>query len=309
MRLHLVAFPHERIDLESASSFSANAASFRDMMTKRGHEVVVYDGDDIPDSDQWDRFSRMWVEYNARLVNELQHTEGVICLIAGDPYQDLLAALPERIFVEISPGYLGLLANSHRVFESYAWMHWTLGKAGELAARPRDTVINHFYDPANFGLGEDGGYLLFVGRAQPDKGVQMVLETAHRSRVPLVTIGHGSWPLGVDARGFVSTDERNKLMANATALLCPTLYVEPGGHVASEALMCGTPVISTDWGCFTEFVDNGVNGYRCHDVEEMSKAVKRVRRMDRGFIQRRAHARFSYDAIAPQFEAYFERIG
>ena len=44
MRLHLVAFPHERIDLESASSFSANAAAFRDMMSARGHEVIVYDG-------------------------------------------------------------------------------------------------------------------------------------------------------------------------------------------------------------------------------------------------------------------------
>ena len=309
MRLHLVAFPHERIDLESASSFSANAAAFRDMMSARGHEVIVYDGLLSPDGDEWDGNSEMWRTWNGHLVERLAHVEGIGCLITGDPHRALLEAMPERTFVEISPGYIGILANSHRVFESYAWMHWTLGKAGELSGRPTDTVIPHFYDKTRFQLGEDGGYLLFVGRAQQDKGMQLVLETAHRAYLPLVTIGHGSWPLGVDARGFVSTEERNKLMSNASALLCPTLYVEPGGHVASEALMSGCPVITSDWGCFTEWVVNGVNGFRCHDVAEMVSATNQVSTLGRAEIQLRAQARWSFEVIAPQFEAYFARLG
>ena len=309
MRIHLVGFPHHRIEKDSSCSFSANAWNFREMMQIRGHEVHSYDGDATPDGGEWDPYSGMWMAYNHRLVEELQHEDGIICVITGEPHRLLVEALPERPIVEISPGYLGLLKDSYRVFESYAWMHWTLGKAGELQGRSRDTVIPHFYDPERFELGMgNGGYLLFCGRANGDKGTQQVIEVAHRARLPLVTTGFGAWPLGVETHGFVTVEERNKLMGAATALICPTQYVEPGGHVASEALMCGTPVITSTFGCFTEFIEDGVNGFRCRSITEMVSAVRKASHINRFKTRQRAVAHFGFNAVAPQFEQYLEWV-
>jgi glycosyltransferase involved in cell wall biosynthesis len=303
VKIHLVGMPHHRIERDSQCSFSANAWNFREMMQARGHEVISYDGEATPDAGEWDPMSGMWLSYNARLTEELRWQNGIICLITGAPHRMLLESLPERPFIEISPGYIGILDKSFRVFESYAWMHWTLGTAGELQGRSRDTVIPHFYDPERFPLGEGGGgYLLFCGRANTDKGTEMVLETAHRAKLPLVTTGFGDWPIGVEQRGFVDVEERNKLMGGAVALICPTQYVEPGGHVASEALMCGTPVITSTFGCFTEFVSNGENGFQCRTVDEMVLGVKLSKHLDRQAIREMAVARFARDAVAPQFE-------
>ena len=310
MKIHLVAFPHRRIDTEQVCGFSAKAARFRDMMTARGHEVSVYDGEDTPEADEWNPAQRMWKEYNASLVQRLRYEDGIICLATGHPHGELVAALPGRTFVEYAIGYRGVLPEgTHHVFESYAWQHWVNGRMDRVTGRRDDTVICNFYDSKDFPLGEDDGYLLFVGRGDaPSKGTAAALELANRSKLELVAVGSGSWPLGVDHRGFVSVAERNKLMANARAVLCLTEFFEPGCSVAHEALMCGTPVISSDWGCFPECVENGRMGWRCSSMAEMVTAVEHARAMNRRALRQHAQAQWSYTAVAPQFERYFERL-
>lgn len=311
MKIHLVGFPHRRMDRETTCGFSAKGARFNEMMTARGHEVIAYDGEaKFEGHQEWDGHNPMWRSYNKKIVDLLRHEDGVICLLTGDPHADLVHALPGRPIVEYAIGYRGVLAEgTHRVFESYAWMHWIGGKAGDLSGRPGDTVICNFYPAPEFPLGENQGYLLFVGRPTVDKGVRTVIEVANKAGVELVTVGPGRWSMGIDHRGIVSTEERNKLMSNALAVICPTEYVEPGCSVAHEALMCGTPVISTDWGCFPEFVENGHTGYRCSSVDEMVRAVHDVEQLNRRRIREHAQRQWSYNAAAPLFERYFERIG
>jgi glycosyltransferase involved in cell wall biosynthesis len=97
-------------------------------------------------------------------------------------------------------------------------------------------------------------------------------------------------------------------MSRAHAVLVPTLYLEPFGGVAVEAQMCGTPVITTDFGAFPETVEQGVTGFRCHYLGEFLDAVARCGDLDRGRIRDRAIQRYSLTVVAQQYQAYFERL-
>jgi glycosyltransferase involved in cell wall biosynthesis len=106
----------------------------------------------------------------------------------------------------------------------------------------------------------------------------------------------------------VKPKERAELMGGALAVMTPSQFPEPFCLVAIEAQMCGTPVLTTDWGAFTETVEQGVTGYRCNTVDEFVRGVKEAKALDRDAIRERAIRLYSYDAVAPQYAAYFDRI-
>jgi glycosyltransferase involved in cell wall biosynthesis len=108
--------------------------------------------------------------------------------------------------------------------------------------------------------------------------------------------------------GPVGPEKRAELMGGAIATFVPTLYLEPFGNVNIESQACGTPVITTDWGAFTETVVQGVTGYRCRSVEEFILATQNVKTLDREFIRKRAIDTYSVDVIAKQYEYYFQRL-
>lgn len=47
--------------------------------------------------------------------------------------------------------------------------------------------------------------------------------------------------------GSVGVKERAELMAYADAVMVPTTYLEPFGGVVIEAMLSGTPAITTDF--------------------------------------------------------------
>ena len=49
-------------------------------------------------------------------------------------------------------------------------------------------------------------------------------------------------------------------------------------------------------------------GFRCHTLGEFCEAVRRAPGLDSNAIRRSAMERYSYNAIAPQYENYFERL-
>lgn len=62
--------------------------------------------------------------------------------------------------------------------------------------------------------------------------------------------------------GFINTsDEKAKFLANAKALLVPSLFDEPFGMVSIEAFACDTPVVALNSGALPELIDDGVTGF------------------------------------------------
>lgn len=282
-----------------------------------------YNPADLPTID-WDPTIEPWRVMNARAAASIRQRAAatdIICLIGGWSQHRIADDFPNHLVVEFAVGYQGVL-DGHRCWPSYAWQHWVHGRRDEGDGQFFDEVIPHFFDPAEFPAGSGDGDFLFLGRMVARKGVQVAVDATNRAGVPLVMAGAGCLLQadGVFTSGEVTVEgdhlshvgpvgiaERARLMGAAPALFVPTLYFEPFGMVAVEAMLTGTPVISTDWGAFPEIVEDGVTGFRCRTVAEFAQATVDVKALDRGLIRERAQ-RFTFDQIAPRYERWFDRL-
>lgn len=339
---------NETTSAYSVDAYCQKARKAATMLTQEGHTVYLYAGENndadceehIPlvstferrawfgewDQNQmpdvgWAATDPWWRIFNARAIEKIAEraAPGDLLLLGTSWAQKPIAdAFPELLAVEYGVGYEGI-ALDRCAFESYAWMHHVYGLRGINDGRNYDAVIPNFFDPAEFPSLNDGtgDYLLYLGRVTPRKGVQEAVEIARATGMRLVIAGPRSSTRGtvdeIDLDGAeyigpVGIQERAELLAGARALLCPTRYIEPFGGVAVEAMMTGTPVISSDYGAFTETVQNGVSGYRVRTLQQAIDAVEAVGELDPETIREYALERYSFDAVAPLYTEWFDRL-
>lgn len=245
----------------------------------------------------------------------------IVLLSAGYSHRVIVHNFPEARYCEPFVGYEGVLGgNTFAAFESYAHMNSVYRKWDINDMRWYDCVIPPFVDIDEFPHVNNGtgDYLLFVGRLIPRKGAHIALEIAKRCGMKLVVAGaggrmEGSVLYGQDVRlegdieyvGPVGVQERAKLMAGAKAFICPTIYFEPGGNVAIEAMMAGTPVIAPDSGVFAETVENGHTGFHFRMLRDGVTAVQACHMLDPEEIRKHAIQNYSLEAIRPKYEKWF----
>lgn len=157
-----------------------------------------------------------------------------------------------------------------------------------------------------------------VGRLVPHKRLHLLLEcwpeVFAATGGELVIIGEGLErerlePLlteGASLAGRVTESERDRLLAQATALLHPS-YVEGWGLVVMEAAAQGTPSIGFDVPGVRDSVVDNETGWICHDLDHLTKQWIEVG-LDPELAERfgasareRAHA-FSEEALVEAFE-------
>ena len=256
-----------------------------------------------------------WKAFNAnaaRAIAERAQPHDFLCLIAGQSHKPIADALPALMAVEFGIGYGGTFAR-YRVWESYAWMHVCYGASTSNSHSADgqwfDAVIPNSFEVEDFPFREcKDDYYLFIGRLIDRKGVQIAADACEAAGRRLIIAGYGTPPGYGEYIGIVGPQERGRLMAGARAVLAPTVYIEPFGGVVVEAMMCGTPVITTDWGAFTETNIHGVTGFRCRMFHEFASALDQVNNLDPKAIRDHAIANYSLDAIGPKYDAYFRRL-
>lgn len=168
---------------------------------------------------------------------------------------------------------------------------------------------------------QSGDKLIFLGRIHPDKGLHLAIDVALKSGRPLIIAGiiqdEGYFreqiePLldGQQIRyiGPVGISGKNKLFAEASALLHLNTIPERFGLVLAEANAAGVPVIAMDLGSCREVIEAGVTGFLVKSVSEAVKAVGLIRQIDRSACRRRGQTHFSVDAMVDGYERVYQRI-
>jgi len=137
----------------------------------------------------------------------------------------------------------------------------------------------------------DEGFYLHLGRLDEEKGIEAVVAAFAGSDRKLVLCG-GEGDAGdevraqidrapnIDYRGFVSQDEKYRLLATCRALVFNGRN-EDFGIIPIEANASGKPVLARDEGFPSLFVEDGENGF-LHDgtAEGIAYAVDRLEGAD-----------------------------
>jgi glycosyltransferase involved in cell wall biosynthesis len=195
------------------------------------------------------------------------------------------------------------------------------------------TTIYHGIELDQFTFNpQPHGYLAFLGRISPEKGLDTAIRVAQRTGMPLKIAARKplkfsrdpnvrqDWrhfneviqPLltadGVEFVGEVGGRQKDAFLGGAAALLFPICWPEPFGLVMAEALACGTPVLALRHGSVPEVIRHGVTGYIGDSEDDLVDAVNRIGDIDRAACRAEAERRFSSGAMASEYERLYHRL-
>lgn len=173
---------------------------------------------------------------------------------------------------------------------------------------------------------EKDDFVLFLGRAAPEKGWRRAIDAAKLAGERLVSavkIAHWTeeeeWetnvkpilPSDFEVLGEIGQDEKADLLRRAKAVLFPIDWPEPFGLVMTEAMASGTPVIGTPRGSVPEVVEHGVTGWIV-DVESYAERAAEhlalVAEIDPHACRDRVRRLFSKQAMVAGYEGVFDRV-
>ena len=224
--------------------------------------------------------------------------------------------LSNCIVVEPGIGYNNA-SLKYRVYESYAIMHYTLGLQDKLPSW-YDVVIPNYFDSDDFDFSDKkDDYFLCLGRILPCKGVHIAIQASKKLNVKLKIGGQGdvcenlgyvSIPENVEYVGYADREKRRNLLKNAKAVILLSDYVEPFGGITIEALLSGTPIITSDWGVFAETNIQGITGYRCRTFEQITWAMENISNINPHNCRNWAINNYSCDKVATMYEEYFGQL-
>lgn len=241
----------------------------------------------------------------------------IVCFYGCDNQAATLAHSDCKI-VEPSVGYrASAVFSKYRAFVSYAQMHMFYGERGMLMSPSwADAVIPNSFTVEDFAFNDTKeDYFLYFGRVIEEKGIDICIELTQKLEKKLVIAGpryddvprYKSFPSHVEYIGVCDQKQRNEVMSKAQCLVGPTLYVEPFGNMVIEANLCGTPVLTSDWGGFTETVIQGKTGFRCRDLGSFLAAANKIHQIDP--VECRNHGlTYSDENIHLMHDIYLQKV-
>lgn len=192
------------------------------------------------------------------------------------------------------------------------------GLAGVIDPARVRVVPNMLAEDPGAGIGRRSG-VLYVGRLNEEKGVGELVPVARRlgPEAPMLVVGDG--PLArllADAPPWVvrvpsmSHADVLQAMREAAVVVVPSLWAEPFGRVALEAMACGTAVVASRTGGLPEVVgDAGLlvePGHRAALVNALHDALARATAL--GIKSRRRYEVLSAGGASSLVAVYAEAL-
>ena len=341
MRLHVISpFHTKNQQYFSHCAFTGKSLRFPKMMKQYGYEVIEYSNEgsesmadehvQILNHDEFNSFygagNRSSFEllaitgdpghicFHERLIEQISNRiepNDIICHTFGHAHENLKNIFPNNFHVETGIGYPTIMDGTVHIFESYTWLHHYHGIKGTNGSN-YEWVVPNYYDLDDWIPNyEHGKYLSFMGRVIQSKGLNTIFAIADNSKYPILIHGHGDHSgynhPNVKFLGPVFGKDRSDFIRNSRALLAPTAFIEPFCGMAVESMLCGTPVISVDYGAMTETVEEGM-GFRCHTLQDWLDAVNDVEKLDRNYIANKARNKYSLEACGKKYDKIFKQL-
>lgn len=321
--LHILSNPDKPTDFNiTTDPFSAIIWNFVDQIQKFGYKTIHYglQGSNVigkhidcpPGNNEYNR-------YCGETISKIKKPNDLILCFYGTGNRLASEMNPDIKTVEPSIGYRtsGVFA-PYRVFTSYAHMHFFYGEHGMLM-NPSwfDEVIPNAFKVSEYEFSEKkDNYFLIFGRVIEEKGIHLAVQVTERIGARLIIAGPGSLeylgyksiPKHVEYVGVADREMRKTLMKNAKGLFAPTYYVEPFGNMVVDALISGTPVITTDWGGFLDTNPDKRTGFRCRSFADFVRATENISSINPYDCRNYALSNFSEEIIYPKFDKYLKKV-
>lgn len=257
-------------------------------------------------------------------INKVKQPDDFLIVTMGTYQKPIVDAVKLFLTVETGIGYRGSFA-PYRAFESTYIQNFTYGSQHpfeSINGSYYDRVIPNYFDPEDVEFSEKSDdYYLYIGRLIQRKGVLTAIKACNHLGKKLIIAGQGGKVvdgklIGEDFEadagtweyvGYVDVAERKKLFAGAMATFVPTEYLEPFAGTHVESMLSGTPVLTTDFGVFPDTVINGVNGYRCHTLQDFVENALRIKKLDRRTVYIYAQ-RFLMDNVVELYLKWFNEL-
>ena len=262
----------------------------------------------------------IYKEFNNRFRKELLRnyrstSTDIVCLPFGKGHLGAIQGL-NVVAVETGIGYSdGFL--DFRIFESYTWMSNHHAKLNKKIANYWFVCPNYYnildwdfnFNPIKNRIG-------FLGRVCDVKGLWIIYEVAKKMQdIEFIVCGQGDISHIPKLKNLfykepIHGKERSQFLGNLTALLAPSQFQEPFCGVCVEAQLCGTPVITSDHGAFSENVEPFKSGMRCHTLSDFCYGVQFAieNNFDRHYIRERAVKLFDMYKVAKKYDYAFSSI-
>ena len=183
-------------------------------------------------------------------------------------------------------------------------------------------VDTNFFKKENV---EKEDFLLYLGRLNYDKGIDIAVKLSLDSGIPLKIAGpvrlgeKGALKLfkekvepflsdHIEYLGSVNDYEKRTLLSRAKALIVPNRWDEPFGLMNIEALACGIPIIATNKGSLKEIIIEGQTGILCDNYGELLDAIRNVDHLSGELCRKDAEERFSLKTYIDQTENIYKLI-
>lgn len=192
--------------------------------------------------------------------------------------------------------------------------------AAVLPERPR--VIHNGVDTDAFSHGPGGEAMVWTGRFVAEKAPHLAVEVARRTGRPLRLMGPISDPSyfdalirpalghGVEYLGHLDRADVARELRRSSVSLVTSVWPEPFGLTAAEAICCGTPVVGFRVGGLGEVIGDQRLGtlVEAGDSAAMAAAVESTIALDRGIVAAVAHQRFSLRTMARAYLSLFHEL-